>query len=334
MKNLSLLLLAAVLALGAAGCGRHGDTGGGHDSGHGHADDHGHEHSVHSEDESGHGHGHDEGGPQGRTRIAAKIATEAGIRTAPAGPGVIREEHELQGLVTTIEGRHARVVARFPGPIRAVLAGVGDAVRAGQTLARIESNVSLTQYAVTAPFAGTVLAREAALGEMAGEAPLFEVADLSRLWVDLHVFGADAQQVRPGLAVEVTRLTDGKTLQTRLDRVLPATATASQSTVARATIENADSLWRPGTAVRARVTLSEQPAGLVVPSGALQLVADQQVVFVRVGDEYEARPIESGRRDGRNVEVLSGLEAGAEVVVEQSYLVKADIEKSAASHDH
>lgn len=330
MKNLSLLLLAAVLALGAAGCGRHGDSGGEHGSGHGHEDDHGH--AAHAEDESGHG--HDEGGLEGRTRIAAEIAAEAGIRTAPAGPGVIREEHELQGLVTTIEGRHARVVARFPGPIRAVLVGVGDPVRAGQTLARIESNVSLTEYPVTAPFAGTVLAREAAAGEMAGEAPLFEVADLSRLWVDLHLFGADAQQVRPGLVVEVTRPTDGKTMQTRLDRVLPATATASQSTVARATIENADGLWRPGTAVRARVTLSEQPAGLVVPSGALQFVADRQVVFVRVGDEYEARQIEPGRRDGRNVEVLSGLEPGAEVVVEQSYLVKADIEKSAASHDH
>ena len=58
------------------------------------------------------------------------------------------------------------------------------------------------------------------------------------------------------------------------------------------------------------------------------------MVFVRFGDDYEIRPLELGRRDGVNVEVLGGLKAGDPVVVEQSYLVKADIEKSGASHDH
>jgi cobalt-zinc-cadmium efflux system membrane fusion protein len=58
------------------------------------------------------------------------------------------------------------------------------------------------------------------------------------------------------------------------------------------------------------------------------------VVFVRVGDTYEIRPVELGKRDAQQVEVLSGLKAGDQVVVEQSYLVKADIEKSGASHDH
>ena len=58
------------------------------------------------------------------------------------------------------------------------------------------------------------------------------------------------------------------------------------------------------------------------------------LVFIRIGDTYEVRPVELGRRDGTQVEVLSGLNPGDLVVVEQSYLVKADIEKSGASHDH
>lgn len=271
---------------------------------------------------------------EGRTMIASRIAEQAGIRTAPAGPGVIRDEHDVQGLVTTVEGRHARVMARFPGPIREVMVGVGDTVRVGQPLARIESNVSLSEYTVSAPFAGTVLARDAAVGDLAGATHLFEIADLSTLWVDLHLFGADAQHIRPGLPVEVTRLSDDAKVRTRLDRVLPGTATASQSTVARATIDNADGAWRPGAAVRARVTVSEQPVDLAVPLTALQSFRDWQVVFVRVGEDYEIRPLELGRRDSRYVEVLGGLEPGAEIVVEQSYLVKADIEKAGASHDH
>ena len=272
---------------------------------------------------------------EGRTEIDAAIAREAGIRVAAAGPGVIADEHEVQGLLTTVEGRVAAVTARFAGPIRELRAQVGDRVRAGETLARIESNLSLSTYAVTTPIAGTVLARNASLGAIASEGTaLYEVADLSSLWVDLHLFGADAQHITAGVPVTVTRMSDGAVAQTTLERVLPGTATASQSTVARAALANADGLWRPGSAVRARVTVQRKPADLVVPLSALQTFRDWDVVFVRVGDTYEVRPVELGMRDAERIEVLSGLEPGDDVVVEQSYLVKADIEKSGASHDH
>ncbi len=272
---------------------------------------------------------------EGRTEIAAKIATESGIRVAPASAGVIADEHEVQGLLTPVEGRMANVMARFPGPIRSLRANAGDQVRAGQALATVESNLSLTTYTVNAPISGVVLARNASVGSVASEgSPLFEIADLSSLWVDLHIFGADAQHIRAGVPVKVTRMSDGATIETTLERVLPGTATASQSTVARATIANEDGLWRPGSAVKARITVEQQPAALVVPLSALQTFRDWEVVFIRVGDTYEVRPVELGKRDAMQVEILSGLKAGDAVVTEQSYLIKADIEKSGASHDH
>ena len=272
---------------------------------------------------------------EGRTGIAAKIATESGIWVAPAAAGVIADEHEVQGLLTPIDGRIARVMARFPGPIRSLRANVGDPVRAGQALATIESNLSLTTYTVNAPISGVVLARNASVGAVASEgSALFEIGNLSSLWVDLHIFGSDAQHIRPGVPVKVTRMSDGATVQTVLERVLPGTATASQSTVARAIIANTDGLWRPGSAVKARITVEQQPAALVVPLSALQTFRDWDVVFIRVGDTYEVRPVGLGKRDATQVEILSGLKAGDAVVVEQSYLVKADIEKSGASHDH
>ena len=272
---------------------------------------------------------------EGRTEIDAKIATEAGIRVAPAVAGVIADEHEMQGLLTPVDGRVAQVMARFPGPIRALRANVGDQVRAGQALATIESNLSLSNYTVPSPISGVILQRNASVGGVAGEGTaLYEVADLSTLWVDLHVFGADAQHIQAGVPVTVTRMSDGVSVDTTLERVLPGTATASQSTVARATLANTDGLWRPGSAVKARITVDQKPASLVVPLSALQTFRDWDVVFVRVGDTYEARPVELGKRDGAQVEILDGLQAGDQVVVEQSYLVKADIEKSGASHEH
>ncbi|MFS8455425.1 HlyD family efflux transporter periplasmic adaptor subunit [Xanthomonas campestris pv. campestris] len=272
---------------------------------------------------------------EGRTTIAAAIAKESGIRVAPVAAGSIADQHEVQGLLTPAEGGQAQATARFPGPVRSLRANVGDQVRAGQVLATVESNLSLTTYSVVAPISGTVLARNASVGSNAGEGQaLFEIADLSTLWVDLHIFGADAGHITAGAPVTVTRISDGVVAQTTLERVLPGTATASQSTVARAVLRNTDGLWRPGSAVKARVTVAQQPARLVVPVAALQQFREWQVVFVQVGETYEVRPLTLGARDAQHVEVLSGVAAGDVVVVEQSYLVKADIGKSGASHDH
>ena len=84
-------------------------------------------------------HGEQEELPQ-QTTIEAQTAQSAGIRTARVGPGEIADEHEVQGLLTPVEGRIAQVTARFPGPVRAVQVGVGDQVKAGQVLATVESN--------------------------------------------------------------------------------------------------------------------------------------------------------------------------------------------------
>ena len=237
--------------------------------------------------------------------------------------------------MTPIEGRVAEVSARFPGPIRSLRVHVGDVVRAGQPLATIESNASLSIYTVSAPISGVVTARNASVGAIAGDGtPLFEIANLSQLWVDLHIFGADAQHIRAGVPVQVTRMSDGKTLETTLERVLPGMATASQSTIARATLDNADGLWRPGAAVEARISVALTPAELVVPLSALQTMDGEEVVFVREDDTYSARPVEIGARDARQAAIRGGLRAGETVVVEESYLIKADILKEGAAHEH
>src|SRR5690606_3019347 len=277
-----------------------------------------------------HGHEADE---VASTVIAAEVAEKSGIKTQPAGPGVIADEHEVQGLLTPVEGRVVQVTARFPGPSRSLRANVGDPVRAGQVLATIESNLSLSTYSVAAPISGVVVERSASVGGLASEgAPLFEIADLSQLWVDLHIFGADAQHIQPGVPVAVTRMSDGETVRTTLERVLPGMATAS--TVGRAPSDNAPPQWRPGTAVRARIPVAQEPVDLMVPLTALQSMDGQESVFVREGETYLTRHVELGARDATQVQILSGLSEGEEVVVTESYLIKADIGKEGAAHDH
>ncbi|MDG2524126.1 efflux RND transporter periplasmic adaptor subunit [Stenotrophomonas sp. HITSZ_GD] len=269
------------------------------------------------------------------TTIPARIAEESGIRVAPAGEGRIIRDLEVQGLIAPVDGSAGAATARFPGQVRSLRAHVGDRVRAGQVLATVESNLSLTTYAVTAPLSGQVLARQVPAGAGVAEGQsLFEIADLSRVWVDLHAFGGDMRHLQPGAVVTVTRLYDGVTREVRLDRVLPGADTASQSAVARAVLDNDDGLWRPGAAVTARIRIDDRAVPVQVPLTALQTMDGRDVVLVREGERYHAQPVRLGERDTHNVEVLEGLRAGQEVVVEQSYLVKADIEKAGASHAH
>ena len=114
----------------------------------------------------------------------------------------------------------------------------------------------------------------------------------------------------------------------------PISDRSSQTLTARVVLDNADGRWTPGQFVEGVVTLAESPVELVVPLSALQTFREVDVVFARVGDAYEVRMVELGRRDAAHAEVLGGLAPGTVYVSENSYLVKADIEKAGASHDH
>lgn len=271
---------------------------------------------------------------EGRTTIPAATAAAAGIETAIAGPATIHERIHLAGRVTLDANRFAEVRARFAGPVREVRVALGDTVQAGQTLAIVENRDTLRSFAVTAPFAGTVLARHTNVGDVANDQPLFEVADLSRLWVEFHAFGDTAARLASGQGVRVQATTGDLATETTMDRLLPLAHSASQTIVARALLPNPEGRWRPGMAVQGEITVASAPAALAVERIGLQPFRDFTVVFAKVGDTYEVRMLELGRQDDVHAEVLGGLKPGTEYVTAQSFLIKADIEKSGASHDH
>jgi cobalt-zinc-cadmium efflux system membrane fusion protein len=270
---------------------------------------------------------------EGRTWIAPDMAREAGIGTETAGPVTLRETLALTGRVRTDPDRLSRVRARFPGVIRQLHRSLGDTVRAGDRLATVQSNDSLQDYTIGAPIGGQIVTRSAQIGEATGAEPLFVLADLSEVWVELDVFGRDLPRVRAGQPVEVETF-DGYRAQGVIDWISPLAAHASQSVSARVRLPNPDGALRPGQFVQGRVTVAEHNVALAVRQSAMQRFRDFQVVFARFGDTYEVRMLETGRRNREWVEVLGGLEPGTEYVTANSYLVKADIEKASASHDH
>jgi membrane fusion protein, heavy metal efflux system len=225
------------------------------------------------------------------------------------------------------------VRARFPGIVRSVSAQLGQKVRAGQVLANVEGNESMRTYAVTAPFDGVVLTRSTNVGDVAGDGALFEIADLSRVWVELRAIGTDADKLVPGQVVRLRSATGDTAAEATIDTILPI-ATTGQGVIARVVVPNQDGRWRPGMTVSAEVTVSTREVPLAVKESGLQPFRDFTVVFAQVGDTYEVRMLELGDRDGDFAEVLGGLKPGTRYVSGNSFLIRSDIEKSGASHDH
>lgn len=270
---------------------------------------------------------------EGRTTIPAAIGAEAGIVVETAGKAVIRDDVRLVGTVMLNADRHAHVEARFPGTVRAVHVHQGDRVRRGQNLLIIEANESMREYAVTAPFDGVVLARRTNVGDVAGSDTLIEIADLSEVWVELHAIGSAAARVGVGQTVRINSATSDLTANTTINALLPL-ATRGQTVIARARVPNKDGRWLPGMTVEADVAVATRDVPLAVRESGLQRFRDFTVVFAQYGDTYEVRMLKLGARDGEFAEVLEGLAPGTPYVTAQSYLIKADIEKSGASHDH
>ncbi|MEO6926701.1 MAG: efflux RND transporter periplasmic adaptor subunit, partial [Rhodanobacter sp.] len=258
---------------------------------------------------------------EGRVVIPAATATASGIKVAEAGPATIRDTLTLMGQVAMDRSRFAQVRARFPGIVRSVPVNLGDHVKRGQTLATVEGNDSMRTYAVASPLDGVVLARNTNAGDVAGDVPLFEIADLSSVWVELHAVGSAADRLKPGQPVLVRSASGGEAVQTTIDALVPV-SNAGLSVVARARLANPDAAWRPGMPVVGEVTVAERPVPLAVAISGLQRFRDFTVVFARVGETYEVRMLELGARDGQSVEVLDGLKPGTTYVTEQSFLIR------------
>lgn len=270
---------------------------------------------------------------EGRTRIGAEMAAALGIQTMAAGSAVIEEAVTLYGTIVPATDLVREVSARFEGVLESVPVMLGERVSEGQMLATVESNESLQSYEISAPIAGVVTDRNANAGEQTAGRRLFTIVDTSSVWADLAVFPGARDRVRVGANVTVTPAAGGAGVAGTISYI-DVLAAANQAVTARAVLDNSDGTLAPGTYVGAEVHVGEHVVPLAVRRSALQSFRDFTVVYAKFGDQYEVRMLELGRQAGDWAEVLGGLEPGTIYVTGNSYLIKADVEKSGATHDH
>ena len=180
---------------------------------------------------------------------------------------------------------------------------------------------------------GTILERNTNAGDVAGDQSLFTIADLSQLEARLHIFPKDAGKVKVGQTVRLGVAGSDLEYETTITRFMPMTGENTQTRIAVSPVP-VDAGMTPGMRVMANVVTDETDVPLAVKESGLQSFRDFTVVYAKVGETYEVRMLDLGARDGDFIEVLGGLAPGTEYVSENSFLIKADIEKSGASHDH
>jgi cobalt-zinc-cadmium efflux system membrane fusion protein len=271
---------------------------------------------------------------EGRTRIDREMAESLGVETEIAKAATLAERVTVYGRVRANAERVREIRARFGGLILDVRAAVSQSVRQGETILSVESNDTLNRYTIGAPISGIVTQRDANPGEQTSDRLLMTITDTSSVWVDLSVFPVDRRGVVVGRPVSITPALGGPSVSGFVSMIATTADPHDQSVVARVALEDPGALLPPGTFVEAEIKVGEYEVPLAVNRIGLQTFRDFRVVYARTGDVYEVRMLELGREAGEWVEVLGGLEPGTEYVTMNSHLIKADIEKSGASHNH
>lgn len=259
---------------------------------------------------------------------------EFGIEVATAGPGWLEKSTSLPAEVHPNQDRLAHIAPRFPGIAREVHARIGDVVKAGQVLARVESE-ALAPYPLETLIDGLVIEKHITRGEpVSREQTAFVVADLRDVWIDISVYQKDLPLLRLGQPVVVSAGHGLDEAQGTISYIAPVMDEATRTAIARVVLPNPDGIWRPGLFVTARVEVERQEAPVAVPRTALEMVGGRTTVFVETGSGFEARPVRVGRAGDRHVEIRDGLAAGERYVARGAFTLAAELQRGELSGGH
>lgn len=310
-KSILLSSVGFVLALGmGAAMAQDHDSHAGHDHGAESTDDHG-------------------------IQLTAKDILDFGIQTAPVGPGELILTVELPAEIHPNDDRLAHIVPRYEGLVTEVFVQVGDQVKVGETLANIEGDASLSVFPLKTRIAGTVISKHITRGEaVSRDSRPFVIADLSTVWLDIHVFQRDLLRVTEGQNVRLISGPEKTSTSGTISYVSPVLDESTRTAVARAVLDNSQGHFRPGMFVTAVVEVEKRKADLIIPLTALFTMHDHPAVFIEGPHGFETREITTGLSDENSIAVLSGLQSGDRVVIQGGFTLKAELEKSTFGDGH
>ncbi len=176
------------------------------------------------------------------------------------------------------------------------------------------------------PISGTVLGKEIQEGQYVDEGTvLYDLADLSRVWINLDVYEKDIRFVKMGHSVRIRAESyPGEDFSGRVTFIDPVLDSETRTVRVRTEFENSLGMLKPRMYVKARIHVPSSGA-LAVPSSAVMFTGRRNIVWVEVAENtFEPRDVRLGVASGPMVEVLEGLRAGDIVVTSGGYLIESE----------
>lgn len=193
----------------------------------------------------------------------------------------------------------------------------------------------LNRFELRAPFAGMIVERHLSLGEaVQANTNVLTLSDLSTVWAEIVVSAKDLNTVKVGTSVTVKAASFDSKAKGTISYVGSLLGEQTRTATARVTLPNPDTAWRPGLFVNVEIASGEVDAPVVVNADAIQTVENKTAVFVRSDLGFNVIPVEVGRTDGKNVEIVKGLQAGAQYASKGSFVLKSELGKASAEHGH
>ncbi|MEE9443030.1 MAG: efflux RND transporter periplasmic adaptor subunit [candidate division Zixibacteria bacterium] len=284
--------------------------------------DDGHDHTA----EESEGDEHDEE-EEGVIELSEEAIKMAGINLSTVIKGRLGNSLDLPGEITFNEDQVVHISPRFEGIAREARFTVGDYVNAGDIVAVVESNESMSPYNIKSPISGWIIVRHISKGEfVSAENSIFVIVDLSTVWVNLAVYPKDADRVRPGMKASIEAIGSDIHAEGTIEYITPILDVNTRSITARVVLPNPDNQWRPGTFVHAAITTDYGKPGLLVEKDAVQILDNEKIVFIaEVPGHFIITHIETGEYDSKYIKVLSGLEQGMQYVADGAFELKAKL---------
>ena len=291
----------------------------------------------HDEGNANAGHEH---GEQGHEEEGLDISQEAidgaNIELLKAGPQKIAITRKVIGKIVPNANKTILIYPRYTGLVKRLGKQLGDKVDKGDILAVIESNNTLQQYEIKAPFSGRIVKKLANAGEQVKiQTPIFQLADLSTVWCDLFIYRKDAKFIKQGQKIFIRDEDSTEPpVASTISYVSPLGVEHNQTMLARAVLNNKKNHWLPGLYVDALVVVKEEVVKVAVKADAIQEVEGEKVVFLRTEKGFEPKHCEIGLNGYEYVEVKKCIHPGETYAGKNSYLLKAHLGKEGASHEH
>jgi len=244
-----------------------------------------------------------------------------GLETAVVSKAVLEAGLELPGEILPDPSRTVRVNGPAAGWVRALNAPLGSRLEAGAVVAVLENPENLgRRYDVRTPAGGIVTRREVNVGEwIESGKEIVELVDYGTLFGVVRAYPEELARIVLGQPVEFT--CGELTVRGTISYLSPVVSPETRTVEIRAEIPNPTGSLRANAYARARIILGKKTV-LACPQTALIPEEAHAVAFIKRGDAFEKRTVETGMRQNGLVEIRSGLAEGEIVVTKGAYQLK------------